>query len=153
VKNYLSLAGLLLAFFLSGCREKTIETSARNPSAAQLPQTPVFNADSAYAFTAKQVAFGPRVPNSPAYHACGEYLVARLKAYGLRVQEQPFQALTFTGVTIRARNLIAQYQPQAARRIAVFGHWDTRPFADYDKGQQNAPLDGASDGASAVASP
>ncbi|MGI4824450.1 MAG: M28 family peptidase [Janthinobacterium lividum] len=151
MKNYLSFAGLLLAFFLSGCRDKTTETSAHNPSAAQLPRTPVFNADSAYAFTAKQVAFGPRVPNSPAHHACGEYLVARLKAYGLRVQEQPFQALTFTGVTIRARNLIAQYQPQVARRIAVFGHWDTRPFADYDKGQQNAPLDGASDGASAVA--
>ncbi|MDF7815224.1 M28 family peptidase [Hymenobacter sp. YC55] len=59
--------------------------------------------------------------------------------------------MTFTGASIRARNLIAQYQPQAVRRVAVFAHWDTRPFADKDQEHQNAPLDGAADGASAVA--
>jgi glutaminyl-peptide cyclotransferase len=141
----------LVPLLLSSCQDKTVETSARDPSEAALPPAPAFNADSAYAFTARQVAFGPRVPNSKAHQACGNYLVARLQAYGLTVREQPFQALTFTGVTIRARNLIAQYHPQAARRIAVFGHWDTRPFADADLAHPNAPMDGASDGASAVA--
>jgi glutaminyl-peptide cyclotransferase len=151
VKLSPSLLGLLLPLLLSGCRDKPVETSARDPSEMALPAAPAFNADSAYAFTARQVAFGPRVPNSKAHQACGDYLVARLQAYGLTVREQPFQALTFTGVTIRARNLIAQYHPQAARRIAVFGHWDTRPFADADQVHKNAPMDGASDGASAVA--
>jgi hypothetical protein len=151
VKLSISLLGLFLPLLLSSCRDQASETSARETSEAALPPAPAFNADSAYAFTAKQVAFGPRVPNSKAHQACGDYLVARLKAYGLTVREQPFQALTFTGVTIRARNLIAQYHPQAARRIAVFGHWDTRPFADADQAQPNAPMDGASDGASAVA--
>jgi glutaminyl-peptide cyclotransferase len=122
VKLSPSLLGLLLPLLLSGCQDKPVETSASDPSEMALPAAPTFNADSAYAFTARQVAFGPRVPNSKAHQACGDYLVARLKAYGLTVREQPFQALTFTGVTIRARNLIAQYQPQAARRIAVFGH-------------------------------
>ncbi|WP_254244802.1 M28 family peptidase [Hymenobacter sp. BRD67] len=112
---------------------------------------PAFNADSAYAYTAKQVAFGPRVPNKPAHTACGKYLVAKLKSFGLAVHEQPFQAMTFDGVQISGLNIIAQYQPTAARRIALFAHWDTRPFADADKQHKNAPMDGASDGASAVA--
>ena len=145
-----ALAGLLI---LTGCPDKktaeTPETSASAPP--KLPKAPTFNADSAYAFTAKQVAFGPRVPNSKAHVACGDWLVAKLKGYGLKVMQQPFEAMTFDGTYIRARNIVAQYQPQAARRVAIFGHWDTRPFADNDKQKKNAPLDGASDGASAVA--
>jgi len=144
------LAGLL---FLTGCPDKkaveTADTTA--PAEPKLPKAPVFNADSAYAFTARQVAFGPRVPNSKAHIATGNWLVAKLKGYGLKVMEQPFEAMTFDGTNIHARNIIAQYQPQAARRVAIFGHWDTRPFADNDKVKKNAPMDGASDGASAVA--
>ena len=144
------LAGLLA---LTGCNDKKpVETAETSTSAAaKLPKAPVFNADSAYAFTAKQVAFGPRVPNTKAHIATGNWLVAKLKSYGLKVMEQPFEAMTFDGTNIHARNIIAQYQPQAARRVAIFGHWDTRPFADNDKVKKNALMDGASDGASAVA--
>ncbi|WP_426058181.1 M28 family peptidase [Hymenobacter sp. B1770] len=145
-----ALAGLL---FLTGCPDKktteTADTSA--PAEAPLPKAPVFNADSAYVFTAKQVAFGPRVPNSKAHVATGNWLVVKFKSYGLKVMEQPFEAMTFDGTYIKARNIVVQYQPQAARRVAIFGHWDTRPFADDDKEKKNAPMDGASDGASAVA--
>lgn len=145
-----ALAGLVC---LTGCpSNKPAETSG--PTAeAKLPKAPVFNADSAYAFTAKQVAFGPRVPNSKAHVATGNWLVGKLKSYGLKVMEQPFEAMTFDGTNIHARNIIAQYQPQAVRRVAIFGHWDTRPFADDEKDpkKKNAPMDGASDGASAVA--
>ena len=147
----LPLAALLGLVLLTGCPDnKTVET-ADAPAEKPLPKAPVFNADSAYAYTAKQVAFGPRVPNSKAHVATGDWLVAKLKGFGLKVLEQPFEAMTFDGTNIRARNIIAQYQPTAARRIAIFGHWDTRPFADNDKAKKNAPMDGASDGASAVA--
>ncbi len=143
------LAGLLV---LTGCPEKkAVENADTSAPAARLPKAPVFNADSAYAFTARQVAFGPRVPNSKAHVATGDWLVAKLKSYGLKVMQQPFEAMTFDGTNIRGRNIIAQYQPTAARRVAIFGHWDTRPFADNDKVKKNAPMDGASDGASAVA--
>ena len=149
----LSLAALIGLVLLTGCPDKkaaeNADTSA--PTEAKLPKAPVFNADSAYAFTARQVAFGPRVPNSKAHIACGNYIVAKLKGFGLKVMEQPFEAMTFDGTNIHARNIIAQYQPQAARRVAIFSHWDTRPFADNDKTHKNAPMDGASDGASAVA--
>jgi len=151
----LPLAALVGLLLLTGCPDKKATETADSgvPAEARLPKAPVFNADSAYAFTAKQVAFGPRVPNSKAHVATGNWLVAKLKSYGLKVMEQPFEAMTFDGTNIRARNIIAQYQPQAARRVAIFGHWDTRPFADDEKDpkKKNAPMDGASDGASAVA--
>ena len=144
-----ALAGLVL---LTGCPDKKATETADAPAAAPaLANAPVFNADSAYAYTARQVAFGPRVPNSKAHAAAGDWIVAQLQRFGLKVQQQPFTAMTFDGTNIRARNLIAQYQPAAARRVAIFGHWDTRPFADNDKVHKNAPMDGASDGASAVA--
>ena len=147
--SLLAAAGLLL---LTACPDnKTMTTETAAAAEPPLRKAPVFNADSAYAFTARQVAFGPRVPNSKAHVACGDYIVATLRGYGLKVQEQPFSAMTFDGTNIRARNIIAQFQPQAARRVAIFGHWDTRPFADADKKNKKAPLDGASDGASAVA--
>ena len=156
MKNILPRLALLAAAtgLLTACpSEKPSETASAPSAEAPLAKAPAFNADSAYAFTAKQVAFGPRVPNKPAHVACGNYLVAKLKQFGLTVREQPFTAMTFNGVNIRGRNIIAQYQPQATRRIAIFAHWDTRPFADADtlKQLKNKPMDGASDGASAVA--
>jgi len=157
VKHLLPRLGLLAAAatLLTACpAEKPAETTSTPAAAeAKAPATPAFNPDSAYAYTARQVAFGPRVPNTPAHVACGNYLVAKLKSFGLTVHEQPFTAMTFDGTQIKARNIIAQYQPQAARRVALFAHWDTRPFADgeKDKAKRKLPMDGASDGASAVA--
>ncbi len=145
-----------LALLLTACpsTDKPADQPA-DPTAGQpatnVRKAPAFSADTAYALTARQVAFGPRVPGRPAHVACGNYLVAMLKRYGLKVMEQPFEAKTFDGHTIQCRNIVAQFQPEAARRVAVFAHWDTRPFADADKVHKNAPIDGASDGASAVA--
>lgn len=146
-------SALASLFLLTGCPTDKQATEAEDAATAtvQVPAAPAFSADSAYAYTARQVAFGPRVPNSRAHVAAGDWIVQRFKALGLTVKEQPFEAMAFDGKMLRSRNIIAQFQPQAARRIAVFAHWDTRPFADKDKEQKNAPLDGASDGASGVA--
>ena len=151
--KFLPLLALAGAFALTACPDnKPPEQAAGPPAEEKLRPAPAFNADSAYAYTARQVAFGPRVPNTKAHVACGNYLAATLKRFGLAVREQPFQAMTFDGTNISARNIVAQYQPQAVRRVAIFAHWDTRPFADADKGKnKNKPMDGASDGASAVA--
>jgi glutaminyl-peptide cyclotransferase len=140
-----ALAALLL---LTGCPDKKKNTETETP--AKLPAAPVFNADSAFAFTARQVAFGPRVPNTPAHAKTADWIGGKFKAYGLTVREQPFQAMAFDGTMLRGRNIIAQFQPQAARRVAIFAHWDTRPFADKDEKNKNASFDGASDGASGV---
>ncbi len=142
-----ALAGLCI---LTACPDK--HPAETTPTAeAALPKAPVFNADSAYAFTARQVAFGPRVPNRPAHVVTGDWIISKFKSWGLQVQQQSFDAMTFDGTLLKARNIVARYQPQAARRVAVFAHWDTRPFADNDKQHKNAPMDGAVDGASGVA--
>ncbi|KUG08237.1 M28 family peptidase [Solirubrum puertoriconensis] len=156
-RNYLRLlwrpAALLAAtVLLTACPDKKpaaseTETTAEPP----LRKAPVFSADSAYQYTAKQVSFGPRVPNSKAHTQTGDWIVSEFKKMGLQVQEQPFTTMAFDGVMLRSRNIIARFNPTAARRVALFAHWDTRPFADKDKQTPNVPFDGANDGASGVA--
>lgn len=117
---------------------------------APLPATPLFDQDSAYAFVARQVAFGPRVPGSKAHQQCGDWLVAKLKEYGAEVTEQTGQVTVYTGQKIPLRNIIASWRPEVKDRILLFAHWDTRPFADKDDERRNEPIDGANDGASGV---
>ncbi|WP_375433924.1 M28 family peptidase [uncultured Hymenobacter sp.] len=142
---------VLAALLLTGCFDnKKSATETASPEHQKLPAAPSFIADSAYAYVAKQVAFGPRVPNTAAHVKTGDWVIGKFKRYGLTVREQPFEAMAFDGKMLRSRNIIAQFQPQAARRITIFTHWDTRPFADKDKEKKNAPFEGASDGASGV---
>ncbi|UOG74434.1 M28 family peptidase [Hymenobacter tibetensis] len=142
---------VLAALLLTGCFDnKNTTTETSGPEQEPLTAAPAFNADSAYAYVAKQVSFGPRVPNSPAHIKTGNWIIDEFKSYGLSVQEQPFEAMAFDGKMLKGRNIVAQFQPAAVRRISIFTHWDTRPFADKDKTNKNAPLDGASDGASGV---
>ncbi|ARS36530.1 M28 family peptidase [Pontibacter actiniarum] len=111
---------------------------------------PVFNADSAYALVEQQVAFGPRVPNTAAHSQTGEWIVSRLKAYGAQVQEQRFQMRAYDGTMLNLRNVIASYNPEAANRVLLAAHWDTRPIAEKDENDPESPIDGANDGASGV---
>lgn len=114
--------------------------------------SPEFNADSAYAYVNKQVAFGPRVPNSNEHIACGDYLVAELKRFGANVIEQRADLKAYTGTVLHARNIIGSFNTENSNRILLFAHWDTRPFSDNDPDEKNhkIPVQGANDGASGV---
>lgn len=114
--------------------------------------SPVFNGDTAYQFVAKQVSFGTRVPNSKGHAACGDYLVAQLKRLGAEVTEQKADLKAFDGTVLHARNIIGSFLPEKEDRVALFAHWDTRPFADQeqDKSKQHTPILGANDAASGV---
>lgn len=113
-------------------------------------RVPVFSGDSAYHFVQQQVDFGPRVPNSAAHQKTGDFLVRKLKEYGALVVEQSFSTESFDGQRLKLRNIIASFYPDKTKRILLAAHWDTRPFADKDREQPNAPFDGANDGASGV---
>ncbi|MFN4084653.1 MAG: M28 family peptidase [Spirosomataceae bacterium] len=128
------------------------ESNKQEAAVVETPsvQVPLFQADSAYAYVAKQVAFGPRVPNSKAHRQTGDWIIQQLKAWGWEVQEQPFTAVTYDGVKLKSRNIIASYQPQVAKRILLGAHWDTRPMADKDVARVNEAIDGANDGGSGV---
>jgi len=115
-----------------------------------LAKTPAFNADSAFGYVAKQVSFGPRVPNSPAHTRCGDYLAAALKKWGCTVVEQRFVATTYDGKKLNARNIVGSLNPQATKRILLAAHWDSRPVADQDPTNKKGAIAGANDGASGV---
>lgn len=114
--------------------------------------SPAFNADSAYLFVREQVDFGARVPNSAAHIECGNYLSKKLKEFGAEVIEQKMRLKTYDGIMLNARNIIGVYNSTHKKRILLFAHWDSRPFADQekDKTKRTQPILGANDGASGV---
>lgn len=135
------------------CGGAGAQSSAKaDKEATRTVHVPVFNADSAFTYVARQVAFGPRVPNSEAHRACGDYLVAQLKAFGAEVNEQCDVVDAFDGTPLNMRNIIGSYQPENRKRLLLCAHWDCRPWADNDPDEKNhhTPVDGANDGASGV---
>ena len=75
-----------------------------------------------------------------------------LKRFGAEVIVQEADVVAFDKTVLKAKNIIGQFYPEKNNRILLFAHWDSRPFADYDKdpANYNTPIDGASDGASGV---
>lgn len=134
---------------VQGCAPDTPPPTPPAPAPA-LPPVPVFNADSAYAHVAQQVAFGPRVPGSKGHKACGDWLVARLKGDGAQVVEQTGTVKAYNGQPVPLRNIIASWRPEVKDRLLLVAHWDTRPYADKDTERTFDPIDGANDGGSGV---
>ncbi|MDX1410020.1 MAG: hypothetical protein R3330_17845, partial [Saprospiraceae bacterium] len=63
---HLSLLATIMIVLLAcgGDAETTDQTTTDTPAKTAV-QVPPFNRDSAYAFVARQVSFGPRAPGSP----------------------------------------------------------------------------------------
>lgn len=148
--NKVVVSVLMLSLMACACGNKT----GKNTEVAQSYQqvSPDFDADSAYSYVDKQVAFGPRVPNTPEHIVCGDYLVSELKRFGAEVQEQKTVLTAYDGTKLNARNIIGSYGADKNNRVLLFAHWDTRPYSDHDPNPDNhkKPLLGANDGASGV---
>ena len=158
LKRILILALLPLMVFIA-CEDDKPDPSeilGPRPKVVVTPtkkyNVPAFNGDSAYAFVAKQVSFGPRVPGTPTHQECKDWLVSKFEGYGLDVIEQDFTANFYTGVSAPATNIIAQHNPTAKKRIILAAHWDTRSVADspLSTERQTEPIMGADDGGSGV---
>ena len=116
---------------------------------------PAFSSDSAYAYIERQMAFGPRVPNSKAHNDCAVWLIETLREQGATVELQRGQMPDYRGNMQQIYNIIAHFNtPQTANRprILLGAHYDTRPWCDeeedYNDRYYNVP--GANDGASGV---
>ncbi len=143
------LRGLLIGFlFLSGCGGDGRKSA--DDKRERIVKVPGFNRDSAYFFIEKQVAFGPRIPETTAHRQAGEYLISKLEEFGGNITTQDFSAPTFEGRQIQLKNIIASFSPEKQKRILLAAHWDTRPFADKDATNPTGKMDGANDGASGV---
>ncbi|MBK5722617.1 M28 family peptidase [Dysgonomonas sp. Marseille-P4677] len=148
IKNIIAVC-FALSLLTCACNNKTAKTT---PVEAYQKLSPDFNGDSAYFFVDKQVAFGPRVPNTAQHIACGDYLVSELKRFGADVQEQKMVVTAYDGTKLNARNIIGSYNLDKKNRVLLFAHWDTRPYSDQDQNPANhhKPLLGANDGGSGV---
>lgn len=153
---YSAIYALFVAMVFSGCKKGGSESRQENVSAPQETvdvKVPRFDRDSAMAYLARQLEFGPRVPNTAAHRACRDWLIGKLEGFGARVIPQDFTAKAYTGENLRATNIIAQYRPEEKRRILLAAHWDTRHISDspLNTGDRSKPVMGADDGASGVA--
>lgn len=144
---------ILLATAMISCSQ----SKNTSPETAEVPQTkqtsaPAFNADSAWLYVDTQVKFGPRVPNTEAHVACGNYLAGELKRFGAKVYEQEATLTAYNNAQLRSKNIIGSYNPDNTKRILLFAHWDSRPYSDHDTDPANhmKAIDGADDGASGV---
>ncbi len=141
---------ILASVVITSCSDSGKEETQQMVVSEKKVVFPTFNADSAYAFVQEQVDFGPRIPNTTEHQAAGDKIIARLEAYGAKVNVQSFEATTYDGVNLQLRNIMASFNPTAKKRILLATHWDTRPWASKDVHDPTAKFDGANDGASGV---
>lgn len=142
---------LAIACNCAACK-KTKKDSADQSQTVATKVGPEFNADSAYAYTARQCSFGPRTMNSEAHEQCGKWIAAKFEELGCKVTLQKADLKGYDGTTLHATNIMASYNPEASTRILVCAHWDSRPWADADPDSANwrKPVMAANDGASGV---
>ena len=146
---------LMAATLACGSKSGTASEAAGNSPEAgtqRVASVPRFNADSAYLYVKQQTDFGPRVPNSPAHKACGDYLIGQLRRFGATVYTQEADLVAYDNTILKARNIIGAYAPDKKKRVLLCAHWDSRPYADQEKSKkaQRQPISGANDGASGV---
>jgi hypothetical protein len=154
IRIYLPI--LVIASGILSCNnepKKKAPAQAENKLESYKQVSPVFNADSAYYFVQKQVDFGPRVTNSAEHKKCGDWIVNAFKKYADNVIEQKASVSNFDGKRLNVRNIIAEFNPTASKRILICAHWDSRPYADQDLNPANhtKPILAADDAASGVA--
>ncbi|KXB81404.1 peptidase, M28 family [Prevotella amnii] len=148
---------IIIATSTISCKGKNNSKSSNNDEQKDVsiakPVGPNFNEDSAYTFIAAQCKFGERIMNSDAHEKCRAWIVKKFKEYGCTVKEQNANLKGYDGTILRATNIIAQYNPNAKKRILICAHWDSRPWADNDPDSSNhkKPVMAANDGASGVA--
>lgn len=142
---------LLVAFAACKSSKTTSDNSASALDSARICAVK-FNADSAFAYVKAQCDFGPRLPNSSAIEQCGDFIESKFQSYGLEVTSQRTNVTGWDGTTLKCRNIIAAYKPEATERVIICTHYDSRPWADADpdESKRHEPVMAANDGASGV---
>lgn len=140
--------GMLLMVSACSCSKGVANGQGQASSAPEI-KGPAFNADSAFQYVSRQVAYGPRIGNSEAHEACGRWLAEELMRHGAdTVIEQKTNLPDFGPMT----NIMGRFGLDKNERVLLLAHWDSRPTADEepDVSLHSKPIDGANDGASGV---
>jgi Zn-dependent M28 family amino/carboxypeptidase len=141
---------ILLLCILSGCKG-----DAKNGSTAQRTAAATatgFSGDAAYNYAKAQVAFGPRVPGTPAAKQAGDWIIRQMRARADTVIVQSFTYTTADGKKLPLRNILARFRPELPNRVLYLTHWDSRPISESatTEAEKKMPVPGANDGASGV---
>jgi len=151
IKNILYRTLIIISSFLIiGCATEPQQKTKTVSKPKVKIEVPIFNADSAYLFVAKQVSFGPRVISSKGWRKCAIWLEKKLKTYTPNVIIQEAAITTYDGKNHTLKNIISSFSPEKNNRVALFAHWDSRHIADHDTENQKKPILGANDGGSGV---
>jgi hypothetical protein len=112
-----------------------------------------FDGNQAHRWVVEMDSMGPRIPNTPAHRAVGDWLIAQLRSRADTVVVQEFTHVTRQGDTLRLRNIFARFKPAEPSRVLYVSHWDTKPHAtmDPDPAKRQQPVPGANDGGSSTA--
>lgn len=151
---YIAFITLVALVSCSSSSSKSDSNGNSTPIQAQASEVPIFDVDSAMMFLTRQVSFGPRLPGTVPHEQCAEWLATTLVGMGANVDNSVAHIPhPVTGQDIVIKNVFGQFNPQAADRVLLLAHYDTRPWADEDPdaANHNKPIDGANDGASGVA--
>ncbi|HAJ99627.1 MAG TPA: glutamine cyclotransferase [Bacteroidales bacterium] len=133
-----------------GAPERRIAEQDQNGLSIPVPE---FDEDSAFAFIEKQVAFGYRVPNTPAHRQTAAWLAETLGRFTDTLIVQHARVRASNGDVLAIQNIIGSFDVGNPRRVLLVAHWDTRPWADHDPDPANhwRPFAGANDGGSGTA--
>ncbi|MCH7715157.1 MAG: M28 family peptidase [Gemmatimonadetes bacterium] len=112
-----------------------------------------FDGEAALSYAQAQMDFGERIPNTEGHRLTGDWILEQLESRADSVEVQSFTHVTADGDTLRLRNFIGRFRPDATERILFLAHWDTRPQAEKESNmaKRRLPTPGANDGASGVA--
>ena len=138
-----ALGALSAAMVLAACVGADAQKPASAPGRPAAPDATTFDSSRAWEHLRRQVSFGPRPVNSAALGETRRYITDQLKASGIEVREQRFEADTPIG-RVPMNNLIATIKGDRAERIALATHYET-------KLSRESRFVGASDPASSVA--
>ena len=155
----LSVICIASALLFCACGGKSTAASASaDPKATKADSVTacIFDADSAYSFIEKQLAFGPRIPGTAGHKACQQWIFSSLKQFGadtVIVQTAPI--IDTHGRRLTISNILARFNGKASAtdRILLAAHYDTRSHATSETDPERAaqPVPGANDGGSGVA--
>lgn len=145
-----SLFGAFLCVLLLGITACEGDQPKPDPKPDISVSVPSFDPQLAYDYVAKQVSFGPRVPETPAHDSCADWIKATLEAHGCTTQFQIATVPGFDNQPMQIKNIIGSINPDHKRRVLLCAHWDTRRVADQDTVRKDEPILGADDGGSGV---
>lgn len=147
------LVAIMAPIVIVSCKGANAGADNKAKTAEKTALLGSFNADSAYAYVADQVAFGPRVPGMASHDSCATYIVGKLQSFGTdTVMLQKAVVEAFNGDKLPITNIFARYNVDAPNRILLAAHWDTRPWANMERSVEarKQPILGANDGGSGV---